>query len=83
MDDNVRQLFITMNALYVRVKNFQKRLGSSGFEILDVNEDVLLRLAKQTLDCSYFIQQYCRPSFGMSYIDHAYGFVIAEFFDRH
>lgn len=66
MDDSVKELFNAMSTLYERITNFRKRVGSSGSETLDVSGDVLLRVVKQTVECSYFIQDYCMPSFSTS-----------------
>lgn len=66
MDNSVAELFKSMNALYVRITNFRRRVSSSGTETVDVGEDVLLRVAEWTMKCSYFIQDYCLPSFGAS-----------------
>lgn len=79
MDESVRKLFNTMNALYKQITEFRKRVSPSGSQTLDVGEDVLLRVVRCTVNCSYFIQDYCSPSFSMSHTVSANSFTLMPF----
>lgn len=51
-----------MNALYMLVYDLQKNLDNNQIKI---QEDVIIRIARQTAECCYFIRSYATdPGFG-------------------
>lgn len=51
-----------MNALYMLVYDLQKNLDNNQIKI---QEDVIVRIARQTTECCYFIRSYASdPGFG-------------------
>ena len=52
-----------MNSLYMLVYELQKNIED---DHVGIRKDVIIRIARQTTDCSYFIRDYASdPGFGM------------------
>ena len=59
----MKSLYESMNGLYMLVYELQKNIEDDHIEI---RKDVIIRIARQTTDCCYFIRDYASdPGFGM------------------